>query len=344
MATLAEIRAKLLAQENKAETNSNQSRGTDAIYPFWNMENDSTATIRFLPDADNGNTFFWRERQVIKMPFAGVVGGEQKPVTVQVPCIEMWGDTCPVHAEIRPWFKDPAMEDLGRKYWKKRSYIFQGFVVNDPMNEDTPENPIRRFVIGPQIFKLLKAALMDPDMENLPTDYDAGTDFRLTKTQKGQYADYSTSNWARKERSLNEDERQAIETHGLFDLNEFMPKRPSQEELNVIMEMFEASVDGELYDPERWGNFYKPYGLEVPETAVKNTSSGASSAPAPKASPAPVKSAPTTAPAPAAVEEDDIPFKSNEEVAAEAATASADSGAGKDASDILAMIRARKSD
>ena len=344
MATLAEIRAKLLAQENKAETNSNQSRGTDAIYPFWNMENDSTATIRFLPDADNGNTFFWRERQVIKMPFAGVVGGEQKPVTVQVPCIEMWGDTCPVHAEIRPWFKDPAMEDLGRKYWKKRSYIFQGFVVNDPMNEDTPENPIRRFVIGPQIFKLLKAALMDPDMENLPTDYDAGTDFRLTKTQKGQYADYSTSNWARKERSLNEDERQAIETHGLFDLNEFMPKRPSQEELNVIMEMFEASVDGELYDPERWGNFYKPYGLEVPETAVKNTSSGASSAPAPKASPAPVKSAPTPAPAPAAVEEDDIPFKSNEEVAAEAATASADSGAGKDASDILAMIRARKSD
>lgn len=345
MATLAEIRAKLLAQENKAENNSNQSRGTDAIYPFWNMDNDSTATIRFLPDADSSNVFFWRERQVIKMPFAGVKGGEQKPITVQVPCVEMWGDTCPVHAEIRPWFKDPAMEDLGRKYWKKRSYIFQGFVVQDPMNEETPENPIRRFVIGPQIFKLLKAALMDPDMENLPTDYDAGTDFRLTKTQKGQYADYSTSNWARKERSLNEEERQAIETNGLFDLNEFMPKRPSQDELNVIMEMFEASVDGELYDPERWGNFYKPYGLEVPETAVKNSSSGASSAPTPKASPAPVTApTPTAAPAPT-VSEDDIPFKSNEEVEAEAVTASADAGgAGKDASDILAMIRARKTD
>ena len=345
MATLAEIRAKLLAQENKAENNSNQSRGTDAIYPFWNMDNDSTATIRFLPDADSSNVFFWRERQVIKMPFAGVVGGEQKPITVQVPCVEMWGDTCPVHAEIRPWFKDPAMEDLGRKYWKKRSYIFQGFVVQDPMNEETPENPIRRFVIGPQIFKLLKAALMDPDMENLPTDYDAGTDFRLTKTQKGQYADYSTSNWARKERSLNEEERQAIETNGLFDLNEFMPKRPSQDELNVIMEMFEASVDGELYDPERWGNFYKPYGLEVPETAAKNSSSGATSAPTPKASPAPVTApAPKAAPAPT-VSEDDVPFKSNEEVEAEAVSASTDAGgAGKDASDILAMIRARKTD
>ena len=67
MATLAEIRAKLLAQENKAETKSNQSRGTDAIYPFWNMENDSTATIRFLPDADSSNVFFWRERQVVQL-------------------------------------------------------------------------------------------------------------------------------------------------------------------------------------------------------------------------------------------------------------------------------------
>ena len=114
------------------------------------------------------------------------------------------------------------------------------------MNEDL-ENQIRRFVIGPQIFKLLKSALMDPDMENLPTDYDSGTDFRLTKTQKGQYADYSTSNWARKERSLNEDERKAIiETHGLYDLNDFMPKRPNDEELRIIMEMFEASVDGNL--------------------------------------------------------------------------------------------------
>jgi hypothetical protein len=346
MATLAEIRAKLLAQENKAENKSNQSRGTDAIYPFWNMDNDSTATIRFLPDDSPENVFFWRERQVIKMPFAGVVGGEQKPIQVQVPCIEMWGDTCPVHAEIRPWFKDPAMEDLGRKYWKKRSYIFQGFVVQNPLNEESPENPIRRFVIGPQIFKLLKSALMDPDMENLPTDFDAGTDFRLTKTQKGQYADYSTSNWARKERSLNEEERQAIEAHGLNDLNDYLPKRPSAEEMQVIMEMFEASVDGELYDPQRWGNFFKPYGLDVPENAVKNNSSTTRTATqtAPAAPTAPA-AAPVAAPAAVA---DDIPFKSDAEVAAEAApvaaTTSADTGAGKDASDILAMIRSRKSD
>jgi hypothetical protein len=93
---------------------------------------------------------------------------------------------------------------MGRKYWKKRSYIFQGFVNENPLQEDTPENPIRRFVISPSIFNLIKDALMDPDIQEMPTDYTAGLDFRITKTTKGQYADYSTSKWARKETALTE--------------------------------------------------------------------------------------------------------------------------------------------
>ena len=34
---------------------------------------------------------------------------------------------------------------------------------------------------------------------------------------KGQYADYPTSKWARKERSLDETELAPIDTHGLYD-------------------------------------------------------------------------------------------------------------------------------
>jgi hypothetical protein len=40
-----------------------------------------------------------------------------------------------------------------------------------------------------------------------------------------------------------------------------MPKRPGNDEINVIFEMFEASVAGELYDPDRWGAFYTPPGM-----------------------------------------------------------------------------------
>jgi hypothetical protein len=147
--------------------------------------------------------------------------------------------------------------------------VFQGFVVNSPIEEENaPENPIRRFIISPQIFTIIKQALMDPEMEELPTDYERGTDFRLNKTQKGGYADYSTSSWARKERGLTEEELQAIAKHNLFNLNDFMPKRPSKDDMDAILEMFEASVDGQLYDPDRWSKFYRPSGVQVSGTGT----------------------------------------------------------------------------
>jgi hypothetical protein len=333
MASLAEIRAKLSAMENKSSGSPTQS--DNAIYPHWNIDEGTSAVLRFLPDGDTSNDFFWVERQMIRLTFPGVKGGENKPVTVQVPCGEMYGDTCPVLTEVRPWFKDASLEDMGRKYWKKRSYIFQGFVTENPLNEDSPENPIRRFVISPQIFNIIKAALMDPEMENIPTDYVNGTDFRVSKTTKGQYADYSTSKWARKESALDEVQLSAIDTNGLFTLKDFLPAQPTAEGYQAISEMFQASVDGDLYDPEKWGNFYKPYGVEVPSTAVQSASAPAQQAPAP-APAAPV------APAPAPAVETPAPAPVAEAAPAPAPAVEQSDDKGKQsADDILAMIRAR---
>ena len=99
--------------------------------------------------------------------------------------------------------------------------------------------------------------------------------------------------------------------------------------------MFEASVNGELYDPAKWGNFYKPYGLD---TGTSTQSTVASAQPAPAVSePATESVAPvveTPAPAPAEpVAEAPAPAT---------ATASAESGK-KSADDILNMIRNRQS-
>ena len=301
MASLAEIRAKLQAQDKKS-SGSSQGGGDNAIFTHWNIPEGSSATLRFLPDADPDNTFFWKERQMIRLSFPGVKGGdENKPVTIQVPCVEMWGDTCPVHAEIRPWFKDPTMEDMGRKYWKKRSYIFQGFVTQSDLQEDSvPENPIRRFVISPQIYKIISSALMDPEFQEIPTDYEAGTDFVIKKSTKGQYADYSTSNWARRDRPLGDTEMAAVDTHGLFNLNDFLPKKPDAEHLNAIFEMFEASVDGQLYDPERFGQYYRPYGVDAPATTGANPVAAATTPP-PTPAPAPAPAAPVAPVCPAGV-------------------------------------------
>ena len=331
MASLAEIRAKLKEQEAGASGTRQSSGGDNAIYPFWNIKEGESATMRFLPDGDTENTFFWKERLMIKLPFAGIKGEtDSRPVQVQVPCMEMYGETCPILSEVRGWFKDPSLEDMGRKYWKKRSYIFQGFVTDNPLQEDKPENPIRRFIIGPQIFQIVKAALMDPDMEELPTDYTAGVDFRLNKTSKGGYADYGTSNWARRERPLSDAEMQAINTHGLYNFNDFLPKKPDATAVQVIKEMFEASVDGEAYDADRWSNYFRPAGVaartgDPTQAASPNATAVSQSAPTPR---------------PAPVAEDDVPFKSNEEVAS-APKAEAPAATGG-ASDILAMIRSRQ--
>jgi len=326
MASLAEIRAKLKEQENRGSSNTS-SGGDNAIYPFWNMKEGDSSTLRFLPDGNPDNTFFWVERLMIKLPFAGVKGEtDSRPVQVQVPCMEMYGEQCNILNEVRGWFKDPSLEDMGRKYWKKRSYIFQGFVTDNPLSEDTtPENPIRRFIIGPQIFQIIKQALMDPDMEELPTDYTAGVDFRLNKTSKGGYADYSTSNWARRERPLSDAEMEAVNTHSLFNLNDFLPKKPDETAVKVMQEMFEASVDGEAFDMDRWGNYFRPAGMAArtgdPVAPAASTPAPAAT-PAPEAAPAPVaEAAPEPTPAPAA----------------EAAPAE-----GGNAQDILAMIRARQ--
>ena len=329
MASLAEIRAKLKEQETRGSGNS--GGGDNGIFAFWNMKEGQSSTIRFLPDGNAQNTFFWVERAMIKLPFAGIKGeADSRPVQVQVPCMEMYGkgEACPILSEVRGWFKDPALEDLGRKYWKKKSYIAQGLVVSsDHKEENVPENPIRRFIIGPQVYQLIKSALLDPDLEESPTDYTSGLDFRLIKTSKGGYADYGTSNWARRERPLTDEEMAAINRFGLFNLNDFIPKKPGETELKVIKEMFEASVDGEAYDAERWSQYFKPAGL-----------SSATGDPVAKSAPVTPKSTPKVD-----AEDDGIPFKSEPAPAQTKQEAQSQPASGGGAQDILAMIRARSS-
>ena len=330
MATsLAEIRAKLQAQESR--TGGNSTGGDNAIYAHWNIAEGSTAKVRFLPDGNSKNSFFWVERLMIRLPFAGVKGqADSKPVIVQVPCVEMYGEACPVLAEVRTWFKDKSLEEMGRKYWKKKSYLFQGFVHDNPMQDDkTPENPIRRFIISPQIFNIIKNALMDPEMENLPTDYTGGLDFTIKKTSKGGYADYSTSSWARKESALTSAEHEAIDKNGLFNLADFLPKKPSDVELKVIKEMFEASVDGQAYDPDRWSQYYKPAGFQGGDRPAATAS-----APVADDAEDDIPVAKPAAVAKPAIAEDDVPVAEAPVAAKPASSARAE--------DILAMIRNRQ--
>jgi len=165
---------------------------------------------------------------------------------------------------------------------------------------------------------------MDPELEELPTDLMRGLDFRISKTSKGGFADYNSSKWARKESALTEAEQAAVEKHGLFDLSTFLPKRPGEAEVRVIKEMFEASVDGQTYDTDRWGQYFRPAGVNAP---VSGSSTTHADEDAPAAKPVPVVASSFD-------DEDDTPAVSTSPVAAKPSTQKAE--------DILAMIRARQ--
>ena len=150
-----------------------------------------------------------------------------------------------------------------------------------------------------------------------------GVDFRINKTTKGGYADYSTSKWSRRERPLDEQERAAVDKHGLHNLNDFRPKEPTEAEVKIIKELFEKSVEGEAYDLEKYGQYFRPAGVAYqgkPQVQVPTASAPAQ--PVAEAAPtaAPVTES-ATAPQPAAA------------VAGDSA---------KRAEDILKLIRSRQ--
>lgn len=261
------LRAKLKEAAARSEKKTTSRGGGDkASFPFWDTPVGQSTTVRFLPDGDTENPFFWVERQVIKLPFDGVVGGDNPTtnrVEVTVPCIDMFQMSCPIIAATRHlWNGTDADKEIARTYYKKRSYIFQGLVVNSPIQEEeAPENPIRRFVINKSIYDIVYASLLEPNFESLPTDFEGGRDFKITKTQKGEWANYSTSNWSFSTRSLGEMERAAIAQHGLHDLKTAQGAVPDADTVEAIKAMFEASYAGDAYDFDSFGKYFRPYGL-----------------------------------------------------------------------------------
>ena len=334
-----ELMRQHLKQEDDRKSGAATRTGNQdkTIYPFWDIKENTSATIRFLPDADPKNPVFWVERLMINLSFPGIkdeIGS--KPCVVKVPCMEMYGEVDPIISETRPWWDIPEFVDKARQYWKKRSFLFQGLVVTDGLNEnpeEIPENPIRRFIIGPQIQTIIKNFIMDPENKEDPTDYLTGIDFRINKTAKGRYADYASSTWARNSRALSESIIAEIEQHGLFNLRDFLPKKPTAEEQAIIKEMFEASVNEEPFDMEKWGNHFKPAGSGDDES---NTTTATKVTTLPKAAPTPkVAAVKTQVEEQDADEDDDSPFS-----ATDANTSSSEGG--NRAESILKMIRNRE--
>ena len=141
----------------------------------------------------------------------------------------------------------------------------QGFIVEDGLGEEeTPENPIRRFSFSRQVFGPIRTGYADPDFDEACDDYNEGIDFNIRSEANGEWNSYTSSGFKRKSRSLSVEERAAVDTYGLGNLKDFRLKEPTSMELASIFEMFEASLTGEFYDPKRWGHLpWRPRGVDA---------------------------------------------------------------------------------
>jgi hypothetical protein len=298
------------AQEEKKEGGGNFGN----YYNFWDMPVGTRAVVRFLPDLNENNA---RGFLVEKVTHNLTVNGQKRTV----PCLSMYDEECPVCKVSQDYYK--AKDEVnGKKYWKKRQYIAQALIVEDPLpkNDDTGENAegkVKAISLGFQIYNIIKEAFGSDELEAVPYDFSEGYDFIIKKTEQGQYASYAVgTKFANKQRALTDIELEAVEA-GMVDLSTLLPANPGEE---FIRTRLNADLNGEELEEGsgRPAGKGKGRGEENEEFESK---------------PAPKKAA-----KPAPVDEDDAPAPAPAKKAAKPAEDEGDSSV----DDMLAAIRARR--
>lgn len=199
------------------------------FFPFWKMTEGSTIIVRFLPDLDQDNPMgFLVENMVHEL----TVNGERRTV----PCLKMYDEDCPI-CNLSRKFYDEKNEDLGKKYYRKLSYLGQVVVLESPIEHDQAQL-VKLIDFGPKIFKLIQAAFQSGDLEKDPDSLKGGYNFRIKKTKAGQYADYGTSSFAPKQTDLDDDLINRLE---LMDLKDYRRKHVSRAEIET---MLDADLNG----------------------------------------------------------------------------------------------------
>lgn len=276
MTTLAELRAKV----SKAQTRTN-NYDSSSIFSFKNLNPGDQIRIRFVPDGEV-NDFFWRPRCTRPLQFDSIRlnNGEvvQNRTYVSVPAFNIkkgdvnlsnlpddylyYSNDDVIQQKIKGFWND---SDEGKalyyKFGRTERYVFQGFV-----RAEGYETKLWRFIINKDLFNTIYSFMSDDEINEMPSDPIHGRDFILKVTEKTasingktqKVKDYSTSKWSSNESPLTDAEVAWLSENDPFVLKSFIPSRPTAEQEAVMLELYEASFNGEPYDVSRWFNIFKP--------------------------------------------------------------------------------------
>lgn len=201
------------------------SRG-GRYYPLGKVEIDQSVTFRFLPDKNPDNPAGFL-KEIVQHNL--MINGAEK----RVPCLEMWGETCPVCEQAKQYF-NANQKAAGSALWKKRNYLAQVLVIDDPLKlEIDPANPVRILSVGTQVLNIIKEAIISGEIETDPDAYVGGHNFIVKKTKGGAKPNgdgfFPTYNigtrFTSKPSDVPEELRELIDA-SLIDLGDMMPNKP----------------------------------------------------------------------------------------------------------------------
>lgn len=268
--SLADLAAAFTAKTNEGGGNATWK----LFFPFWKAPVDSVSTVRFLPDQDESNPMgFLVENLVHEL----TINGKREKVA----CLKMYGEACPI-CELSARFYDKNSpehnEEMGQKFYRKKSYIGQVLVLESPVEHDA-DQLVKLIEFGPQVFKQIQAAFQSGDLDVAPFELKGGYNFRFRKTLTGSGQNsYTTSSFAPKQTDVSDD---VIESIQLYDLKNYRAARVDR----VAMEaMLVAAQTGESYSGGGSDDDEAP--APAPAPAASKPAAQAASAPAPAPAPA----------------------------------------------------------
>ncbi len=213
---LGNLTAKLVKEVEKMNTNSGSSDDR-----LWKLDVDKSgngyAVIRFLP-APNGEDLPFVK--LYSHAFQGPGGwyienslttlGQKDPVSELNS--ELWNNGT------------DAGKELARKQKRKLTYASNIYVVKDPANPEN-EGKVFLFKYGKKIFDKLTAA-MQPEFEDEeaidPFDFWQGANFKLKAKNVAGYRNYDSSEFARPEPLLDDDDAMEAVWKKQFSLAELV--------------------------------------------------------------------------------------------------------------------------
>ena len=200
------------------------------------MDFNESAIVRFVPDLDEGNPLGFITENLTHSLW---INGKKKVI----PCLSMYGESCPC-CELSRKYYDEGNADLGKKYWRKKDYIGSCIVVNSPFEDDYNDHRVRLISIGPKIYKIIQDAFMSGDLDEIPSSYENGYDFRLSKSKQGEFADYALSRFSPRQTALAQDLVDTIENERI-NLGEARARYISREQMEALIA---ADLTGESVD------------------------------------------------------------------------------------------------